>query len=284
MSDRGRLFQFFKYLVYALLTFNIYVFFAEEWAATAYRFSAGIGAGETIEAFAATIDTSAWVVLLLMFELETHVLDDRHFTRRITFLLHALRAICYAFIIYAFYGYLIKLVFLNGASPLPVVSDLCALVDGAWSYAVDLDEYEMLSAENCGTFSAAQSFLQLTGLTAVVDLDGYREILRLAWVDVINAGVWLLVVLILEIDVRLQERNMLTGNILRISQAIKFVIYSILLLAAIYWGVKGDFVDFWDAFLWLVAFVFIELNVFDWRQETLQGQPQPAGSQSAGLR
>ena len=27
------------------------------------------------------------------------------------------------------------------------------------------------------------------------------------------------------------------------------------------------FLDFWDAFLWLVAFVFIELNVFQWREE-----------------
>jgi hypothetical protein len=44
-------------------------------------------------------------------------------------------------------------------------------------------------------------------------------------------------------------------------------IYATLLYAAIYWGIKGDFVDFWDAFLWLVAFVFIELNVFEWRQE-----------------
>ena len=45
----------------------------------------------------------------------------------------------------------------------------------------------------------------------------------------------------------------------------KFVLYSTLLLAAIYWGFKGGFLDFWDAFLWLVAFVFIEMNVFEWR-------------------
>jgi hypothetical protein len=32
--------------------------------------------------------------------------------------------------------------------------------------------------------------------------------------------------------------------------------------------VTGDFVDWWDAFLWLVAFVFIELNVIEWRQES----------------
>jgi hypothetical protein len=47
------------------------------------------------------------------------------------------------------------------------------------------------------------------------------------------------------------------------------------LLAAIYWGIKGDFVDFWDAFLWLVAFVFIELNVFEWRRESKARHNQP---------
>ena len=76
----------------------------------------------------------------------------------------------------------------------------------------------------------------------------------------------------LEIDVRLQEANKLEGRILRISSASKIVLYTLLLFAAIYWGVKGDFVDFWDAFLWLVAFVFIELNVFEWRQESLEQQ------------
>jgi hypothetical protein len=95
-------------------------------------------------------------------------------------------------------------------------------------------------------------------------------LLRLAWVDVINAGVWLLVVVVLEIDVRLQDRNLLIGTALRISNLSKYVLYGILFLAAIYWGVKGDFVDFWDAFLWLVAFIFIELNVFEWQQESLR--------------
>ena len=91
-------------------------------------------------------------------------------------------------------------------------------------------------------------------------------------VDVINSGVWLLVVVVLEIDVRLQERQKLEGLVLQLSNASKFVLYSLLLLAAIYWGVKGDFVDFWDAFLWLLAFVFIELNIFEWRQEDLAAQ------------
>jgi hypothetical protein len=45
------------------------------------------------------------------------------------------------------------------------------------------------------------------------------------------------------------------------------VLYTTLVVAAIYWGFKGDFLDFWDAALWLFAFVFIELNVFEWQQE-----------------
>jgi hypothetical protein len=50
----------------------------------------------------------------------------------------------------------------------------------------------------------------------------------------------------------------------------KVALYSILFLCAVYWGIKGDFVDFWDAFLWLLAFFFIEMNVVEWRAEEQQ--------------
>jgi hypothetical protein len=270
--DRDRIFQLFKYSVYALLTLNIYLFFVEEWAASPHRFGDGLAIADIIEAYAATIDTAAWVVLLLMFELETYVLDERHFTKRVTWTLHGLRAICYVFIVYAAYGYLIKLIFVYGSAPLVNVSDICTLVDGRWAYAVDFDEYEILTAANCATFSTANVFLQYPGIFAVVDEAGLTDIIRLAWVDVINSEVWLLVVLVLEIDVRLQERHKLEGLALRLSNFAKYILYSLLFLAALYWGIKGDFVDFWDAFLWLVAFIFIELNVFEWRQEDAAAQ------------
>ena len=265
--NSSRLYQLFKYTVYAFLTFNIYLFFDEEFAAAALQFPNGIDALDIIEAYSATIDTAAWVVLLLMFELETYILDDDQFTRTTTWSLHGLRAICYAFIVYAFYGYIANLAFVVDTVPLAGIADVCALLPGEWSWAPTLDEYVRITAANCGSWSEAGSFIQFRDLPAVVDAAGLTEIVRLAWVDVINAAVWLLVVLVLEIDVRLQERNRLEGLALRLSSAAKFVLYGILFLAAIYWGIKGDFVDFWDAFLWLVAFVFIELNVFEWREE-----------------
>lgn len=266
-ANQSTTFRLFKYSVYALLTLNIFIFFQEEYAAMSYRFANGIGFGELIEGFAATIDTAAWVVLLLIFELETYVLEDRHFTRRVNWGLTLVRAACYIVIVYAFFGYLTKLLYLLAAAPSVSIADLCAIVDGQWAYAVDLDEYLVLTADNCAALGQAGEFIRLPDTRILVSPDDFRAILWLAWTDVINAGVWLGVVAVLELDVQLQTRGRLEGTVARVSNAAKHTMYAILLLAAIYWGVKGDFVDFWDAFLWLVAFVFIELNVLEWREE-----------------
>ena len=271
-SDRGRIYQLFKYAVYAFLTANIFIFFSAEWAASAHRFGSEVALSDIVEGFAATIDTAAWVVLLLMFELETCVLDDRRVTPRTTWLLHGLRAVSYGFIVYAFTGYVRKLIFISGSEPMVGAGDLCALVDGTWTYATGLDEFTILTQLNCDKLSSATSFFRLPDMPAVVDQSGLTEITRLAWVDVINAAVWLMIVLVLEVDVRLQEHGRFEGLLLRISNASKFALYGTLLLAALYWTFRGDFVDSWDACLWLIAFVFIELNVFDWRHEALAAE------------
>jgi hypothetical protein len=265
--SRDTLFQFFKYVVYAFLAMNIYWFFAEEFLAAKLLYPNGVGLLDIIGGYNATIDTAAWVVLLLMFELETYVLEDDHFTKPVTWSLHGLRAICYTFIVYAFYGYITSLASVQAIAPMTGVTDLCSLVGQEWSYSIDFEEYTAITAANCSTFSTATAFLQFDDARAVVDAAGHEAIIGLAWIDVINAAVWLLVVVVLEVDVRLQERNLYEGWALRSSSILKVILYSALLYAAIYWGVKGDFVDFWDAFLWLVAFVFIELNIFEWREE-----------------
>ena len=270
--SRATVFLIFKYAVYALLTLNVYLFGREEYLAAQLQFSDGITLINFIEAYAATIDTAAWVVLLLMFELETYVLEDRHFTPGVTRTLHGVRIFCYAFIVYAFYGYVVNVVFAYDVTALNNLKNVCALASEQWSYAVDLDEYAAITRDNCTTFTNNVPLIQFGKLPAVVDAPGLLDIQRLAWVDAINAIVWILVVILLEIDVRLQERGKFEGFALRASTAAKIVLYSILMIAAIYWGFKGDFVDFWDAFLWLLAFFFIEMNVVEWREEVRQEQ------------
>lgn len=276
LNDIGA-YRVFKYAVYAFLTINIGLFFHEEWNALGFRFAAGVGMSDVMEAFASTIDTTAWVVLLLMFELETYVLDDRQLTRRVQLSLQLVRAACYVVIVSAFSGYVAKVLFLAQASPLSVADGLCELAQRGWSFAIDLDEYVPLSSRNCLELASSGGLVQFFGLNVVVDQAGFQEIFRLAWVDVINSGTWLLVVALLEFDVWLQEHHKLDGPVYATSNAAKFLFYAVLFAAAVYWGFKGDFVDFWDAFLWLVAFVFIERNVVEWRAESLRPQ-EPAGA------
>jgi len=256
--NRYTLYQVFKYALYIFLAMNVYWFFVEEYQANFLLYPDGVRLGDLYDAYAATIDTAAWVVLLLMFELETYILEDHHFTRPVTLSLHVLRAVCYALIIRVFFGYIGNLQSVEDVSLLAGVTDLCSLVSDNWSYSHDFEEYTLLTVANC---VAA----------------GHAAIVKLAWVDVINAAVWLLVVLVLEIDVRLQERNRYEGLVLRLSNITKVILYAILFAAAVYWGVYGDFVDFWDAFLWLLAFFFIEMNVVEWRQEELEEQAGRSG-------
>ena len=53
-----------------------------------------------------------------MFELETCVLEDRQFTKRVTWTLHGVRVFSYAFIVYAFYGYIENALFVFDVAPL----------------------------------------------------------------------------------------------------------------------------------------------------------------------
>lgn len=81
---------------------------------------------------------------------------------------------------------------------------------------------------------------------------------------------------LLEVEVYLQLKDKLTLRMMMIGKSIKGFFYLILFAAAAYWGLNGVFLDFWDAFLWLVAFIFIELNIFQWHEEAEEAGLAPS--------
>lgn len=257
-------FNWLKTLTYALLTVNVFLFLQEELLAVEHTFVEEFALADLIQMFSATVDTGAWVILLLLFELETSVISDDKIRGGLKLFLHGVRAICYIFIVYAFYGYLVELQTLYHVQVLS--GDPCARARGGWSVLVDLDEYVALDPRNCDAIG--RQLWRLAGFNIVVQPDVLHAARMLAWTDVMNAAAWILVVLVLEADVRLQLRGQLDGQVLAASKTIKIGLYATLFLAAIYWGFAGDFLDFWDAFLWLFAFIFIELNMFSWQAET----------------
>lgn len=262
-----RLFTAVKYLVYGLLCLNVYLFLQEELLALEHTFVNALEPGQLIQVFSATIDTAAWVVLLLLFELETSVLDDSRIRGTTKWSLHGIRGICYIAIVYAFTGYYAELVTLYQVTPLSL-TDACALLNQDYSLLLGMDDYAPLDAVNCSSLGS-QAY-RLTGFDIVADGDILEAARWLAWTDVINAAAWILVCIVLEIEVRLQLRGNLSDQVMGVTKFVKFALYAILFAAAAYWGYAGIVLDFWDAALWLFAFIFIELNVFEWQHETSQ--------------
>ena len=260
-----QVFRWLKYLTYALLSLNIWLFFSEELNSARFAIETGEEVALGVQLFSATLDTLAWVILLLLFELETAVIPDERLRGMIRLGIHGVRMVCTAAIVMAFLGYFGEWLTLLPSELLS--GDACSRVTESWSVMIKLDDFMPLTAENCGQFGANTRIV--TGLDQVMASPaGLLEGQRLALGDVINSAAWILVVILLEIEVRVLTRW--GGASMPLSQVATFakaVLYATLVAAAIYWGFKGDFLDFWDAALWLFAFVFIELNVFEWQQE-----------------
>lgn len=93
------------------------------------------------------------------------------------------------------------------------------------------------------------------------------------WLDLANATLWLLVCAALEYDVHLHEHLSRREQAFR--HAIKFTLYGLLAGCAALWGLRGDWLGFYDALLWLLAFFAIELNVFGITHPAATEPPRP---------
>ena len=257
-------FSVFKYLVYAALVANVALFFKEDWEAASHVFRDGLPFAQIIEGFAPSIDTAAWVILLLLFELETCQLSDEVLKRPIGLVIRGLRALCYMVIGYAFTGYLGKALGFGLYVPAGAM-DACALAMKQFALLVELDEYRALTVGNCAGITGELFVNEQTRTLA--EAGALVQATRLAWVDVVNSGTWLLILALLELDVRPGVKGLFPGWFAATSLRAKYLLYAVIVGAAVYWGIFGTFLDFWDAFLWIAAFVFIERNVFKWEKE-----------------
>lgn len=260
------IFRFFKYSIYILLAYDAVLFFEGDLIASAETFGANISWRNVIEAYSATFDTVAWVALLLLFELETAVIPDHLLKGGLKWVLKGLSALAYFFIIYSFYGYVVKYGVITDLLSFNI-ADVCSLVGTEFTWVVTLDEYLPFDQASC-TALQGQALLQIAGTEIIGTPSALHDAKLLAIVDVVNALDWLIVVALLEIEVYLQLKDKLTDRMMIGFKYTKGFFYVILFICAAYWGFKSSFLDFWDAFLWLVAFIFIELNIFQWHSET----------------
>lgn len=271
LVKQTRIYLIFKYAIYALLAVNVVSFAVEAFGSAQYTYADGIRLSEIIVAYADPIDTAAWLILLLALELETFVIDDEVLTGKLYWGLNAVTAICYLIIIYSFYGYVgtlsIPMGFEAYSGPAP-----CSLPRTDASFLLSLDRFAPLDAENCQALTGA--FMYNEGLNMFGTPEHFKTTELLAWTDIVNAGVWLIIVTVLQLEVYLHSSKLFGTRFFATYKYGKVGLYLILAGACLVWVFKGQPLDAWDALLWLLAFFFIEMNVLNWQEEVSRGRTQ----------
>lgn len=96
----------------------------------------------------------------------------------------------------------------------------------------------------------------VAGIAVIMAAIGF--VVEREWLDAANAMLWIAVVILLEFEVRYldtvdRHRRLFAGG--------AGILYSGMAVLVLAWAWRGEWFDAYDALLWLLAFVTIEMNV-----------------------
>lgn len=261
--------QILKWVVYSLLLVNFWFYILEDWDRAIHTLTDSSTILAWTREFATSIDEAAWFILLAMLELETYVLDNKTLNRWVTRTLHGIRLLCMIMIAHTVFAWAGTVVDYGATRPVENVSSLCQLADEDVSFVYNLN-YTQVDADNCQALSGESRFFWLADDPLVTTQAGLELARDLALVDLIEAFSWLLIILLIELVVRLQDRDITGGALMTVANRTKIALYLVLIGLSIYWASLSHWLYVWDEFLWIAGFAAIEMNISDWRDELLE--------------
>jgi hypothetical protein len=140
----------------------------------------------------------------------------------------------------------------------------------AWVAIIALYEWETSALDEAYANRLqmyAITFLRLFAYTVLL-YTTYEYYLQHKWLDLANSITWLLVCVTLEYDVYAPGEY--GSNEWKIRNYVKIGLYGLLFIYMLIWLFEARPLDFYDAFLWLLAFIVIELNIFGFEQDALE--------------
>jgi len=269
--------QAVKWSVYLLLIINFGFYFIEDARRAAYTLHAGSTFLDLTGAFATTIDESAWFLLLAMFEIETYIVDDKNWKGWVSNTVHGVRIFCFLLIAHTIYAFVIVVSDVQPTVVVEGVSDLCQMSNDEVSYVYNL-EYTDIDENSCGELSGATEFYRVGNDPVISDLEGLNLERDLAWADLAEVILWLLVLLAIELVVRLQSRGIARSRAISYANTGKYVFYTALIGLGVYWATLSHWLYLWDELVWIGGFAAIEMNLSEWRDEI---EEQQSGAETA---
>lgn len=261
-----RIQQAVKWTVYTLLLVNWGFYIADDIGWARHTLHAESTVFDWTSAFSTSIDELAWFILLGMFELETYTLSDRAWKPWVERLVHGLRLACYVMLAHTIFAYASNVFDLRPTQPVEDATELCDLAGADLSYTYNL-EYTEITRETCDGLSTASEFYRVGKAPVVTDMPGLALERQLAWADLYEGVAWLLAILAIEVVVRLQERGITGGNLMRTADWGKNLLYASILGVGVWWASLSHWLYLWDEFLWIGGFMAIGMNLSEWRKE-----------------
>jgi hypothetical protein len=261
--------QTVKWTVYTLLIVNFVYYVFEDWNRASHVLTSSSTFLDWTAEFANSIDESAWFILLFMFELETYVLEDKEWKGWIAHAVHGLRLACYAMLTHTIIAYAGTAIDYMPAVEVERVSTLCDMVDDDVSYVHNL-EYTEVNEQTCANLTSADQYYWVASDPVVTDLAGLNLERRLAWIDLAEAVIWLLILLAIEVIVRMQNHGVAGGTLISTLNRVKLLLYLTLIAFGVYWATLSHWLYFWDELVWIGGFAAIEMNVSEWRDELIE--------------
>jgi hypothetical protein len=265
-----RVAHFLKYIVYLSLSVNFFVYVVDDYQALRSALPAGAPLMDVLTRFSTSIDTGAWMGLILLFELETYTLPDEAFTVKVKALLRAGRAICYALVFSAAYGYTVEALQNYDFSEVAGVSDACQVADQDVWLQINSIDYEEITSLNCNTLTDDEIFYRFKDEESVIASSLVSHVQFQGLIDICNSYVWILVIALMEIEVLLHSADRFGSRLLNAVRQVKSLFYLVLIANGVAWAATGYLIYGWDSFLWIFGFWAIELNLAEWEIDRLE--------------
>jgi len=259
--------QTLKLVIYILLLINFVLYIIDDIRIASYTLQEDASFLDWTQSFATTIDESAWLILLFLFELETYMLSDDAWSKSLfTRFMYFIRACCYIFLMHSVYAFSVIYYDLMNVQQLQNITNLCELVPLDMTFVRNLS-YTTIDSLNCHELSNQSVFYFTEPNLVVSDMSGLQLERNLALVDLLEILVWLLILFTIEAMVWLQDRAITQGKLISLIKVSKYFLYGMLWSMAAYWTYLGHYYFAWDEAVWIVGFISIEMNVSQWKDE-----------------